>query len=164
MAGNFKVNNQRDTWIRTINLTYETQIVPQVMKFIPWLRLQSCVVCSTTKQATTKQWTSYIPDFQIKRNDAFKNIVILPPVPKFSYSCEQMVLDLEDYDVQIGCLLLQKHPNNTVRPIGYWARFLHNAKQWYDTIQGECPDIFKFLICLCIRLEGTCCAIRTERD
>ncbi|NJR72361.1 MAG: hypothetical protein HC782_04925 [Gammaproteobacteria bacterium] len=52
-----------------------------------------------------------------------------------------MTLDTDACAVQVGCVLLQKQPDDTVRPIGYWSLALNDAERRYDTTQRECLAI-----------------------
>lgn len=59
------------------------------------------------------------------------------------YIREYMLLDTDSCSVQIGCILLQKQPDDTTKPIWYRFRSLAHAEKRQDMAQRECLTIVR---------------------
>lgn len=71
---------------------------------------------------------------------ALKNLVS-PPKLALSNAQRRHVLDTNAWKALKRCVLLQKHPGNTVKPFGYWSLSLAKADQAIDITQRECLAI-----------------------
>jgi len=48
------------------------------------------------------------------------------------------MLDTDASAGQVGAVLLQEHPDQSTRPVGYWSRSLNAAERNYSTTEREC--------------------------
>ena len=74
----------------------------------------------------------------------------------------QFVLDTDASDGQLGCCLLQKQPDGSLRPIGYWSKTLTPAEQNYSTSEKECLAVVWAVLKLRPYLEGHRFIVRTD--
>lgn len=72
-----------------------------------------------------------------------KNTRISHPVLALTYSAGHMKLETDACNVQVGCVILQKHPNDTTNPTGYWSRSLTDTDIRYNTTQLRRLGIFE---------------------
>lgn len=88
---------------------------------------------------------------------------LLPPhVLTLPISTGHMTLDEDACDVQIECVLFNQQPESTKKPIGYWSRFLTDAKRIIDTTQPECFAYVWAVLWLHYYLESARFSIRTD--
>ena len=64
-----------------------------------------------------------------------------PPVLALPSNDLPYYVDTDACDKQIGCVLQQKYPDKTIRPIGYFSRSLIHVERNYDTTERECLGI-----------------------
>lgn len=62
--------------------------------------------------------------------------VLAPPRLQGAYT-----LDTDAWDKQIGCVVLQKKPDGTAKPIGHWSRSLNDTESAYNTMHRECRAV-----------------------
>lgn len=63
--------------------------------------------------------------------------LINSPVPTLSRSDLRHVLDSDSLNKQLGCVLMQHHSDQSIRPIGYFSRTISDAEKKYDTTDQE---------------------------
>jgi len=64
------------------------------------------------------------------------------------------ILDTDACAVQVGCTLLQKQPDKSILPVGYYSRGLIPAEQNYSTTDRECLAVVWACFLLRPYLEG----------
>lgn len=47
------------------------------------------------------------------------------------------MLEIDACNMQIGCVVVYKQPDETTKLVGYWTHSLTNAKKLYDTTQRD---------------------------
>lgn len=77
-------------------------------------------------------------DEEISALDALKNALALLPVLTLPNFTNHRTLDTEACAARVGCVLLQKKFDDTIRPLNYWSRTLYYAQRCYNTTQKEC--------------------------
>ena len=63
---------------------------------------------------------------------------------------------------QVGAVLLQERPDQCIRPVGYWSRFLNGAEQNYSMKGQECLSVVWEALLLRFLVEGTCFTVCTD--
>ena len=72
------------------------------------------------------------------------------------------VLDTDADANQVGCVLMQKHKANSLRPIGYFSKTLTKTERNYDTTEREALRIIWAVLLLRPYLESTNFTLRTD--
>lgn len=62
---------------------------------------------------------------------AIKNAIIWPFVVALLNATDHVTLDIEARDVEVGCVLLQRQPEEPTNPIGYCYRTLKDTECEY---------------------------------
>lgn len=70
--------------------------------------------------------------------ETLKKGLISLPILALPYSFGHMTFDTDARNVQTGCGLLQKQPDDKTKPFRKGSRFLTDPGMRYDTIQREC--------------------------
>lgn len=66
---------------------------------------------------------------EIQAMETLKNALISFPVLELSYSGGHMTFDTDARNMPIGCVLLQKRPGGTTKPLSYWSYSLSNTEK-----------------------------------
>jgi hypothetical protein len=99
---------------------------------------------------------------QLKAFDALRARLLDPPVLALPRADGRYVLDTDASQEQIGCCLLQEHPDCLRHPVGYWSRALTSAERNYSTTEQECLAIVSAILQLRPYLEGQKFIIRMD--
>lgn len=90
--------------------------------------------------------------------------LIFPPVLALPHVEEQMTLDMDAFDVQGGCVLLQDQPDKTTKPTELWFRSLTSAGDVYNTTLPESLAIVWAEVHLRPNPKGIQLTIRTDQE
>lgn len=82
-------------------------------------------------------------------------------LPKF---IQPYRLETDPSQYQFDCTLLQHQQDDTLLAVGFSPKTLKFAEQTYCVTECECVAIVRSMRTLCVYLEGTRFAIRTEHD
>jgi len=74
------------------------------------------------------------------------------------------ILDTDAWAVQVGCTLLQKQPDKSILPVGYYSRGLIPSEKIYSTTDRECLAVVWACFLLRPYLEGQEFLIRTDHS
>lgn len=67
--------------------------------------------------------------------------LVLPPISFLPRTTGEYTIDTNAGDEQVGYVLLQKHWDRKLRPVGYWFRTLSPPEQYYFTTERECLSV-----------------------
>lgn len=70
-----------------------------------------------------------------------KRELVSPPVLTLPKRKGQYTLDTDPCDRHVGCVLLQKYEQGTMKPFGNWSGTLPNEEKNTDTTHRECCTI-----------------------
>ena len=99
---------------------------------------------------------------QLQAFETLRDKLLHPPVLALPRATGRYILDTDASAEQVGCCLLQKHPDGTRHPIGYWSHSLNSAERNYSTTEKECLAIVWAVQQLRPYLEGQKFLIRTD--
>lgn len=88
-----------------------------------------------------KQGESFTFKLNISKHEAvdiLKQRLVSTPVLALPRAPGQFTIDTDKRDYQVGCALLQKQVNGTLKPFGYWSGALTPAKKSYDVTKMKC--------------------------
>ena len=85
-----------------------------------------------------------------------------PPVFNLPRRDLPYVLDTDADANQVGCVLMQKHPDGSLRAIGYFSKTLTKTERNYDTTEREALGIIWAVLLLRPYLESTRFTLRTD--
>lgn len=88
-----------------------------------------------------RQTFNGLADDEISALETLKVKLVEPPVLALSRSQRAYTVDTDVCDKQIGCVLLQKQPERTDEPLGYWSRLLYEANCTYHTTHRQGPPL-----------------------
>jgi RNase H-like domain found in reverse transcriptase len=92
------------------------------------------------RKGETPQLSPLSPE-QVFAFDTLRASLLQPPILALPSIEGTFTLDTDASDHQLGCCLLQKQPDGTQNPIGYWSRGLTSAENNYSTTEKECLAI-----------------------
>ena len=101
---------------------------------------------------------------EMEAYESLKKALTEPPVLALPRSDLPYVLDTDASDKQVGAALMQKYPDKSLRPIGYYSRTLSDAERNYDTTHRECLAVIWAIMLLRPYLYGTTFTLRTDHD
>lgn len=94
--------------------------------------------------------------------NALKDALIVLPVQALPNPSELIALDTHTCDAEVGCVLLQIQPDDSVRIVGYWSCALSDADSQYNSTQKECLAIVWSIFILRPYLEENRFTIQTD--
>lgn len=71
------------------------------------------------------------------------------------------MLYTDAWDKQLGSVLIQRHEDKSLKPIGYYSRTFSEAERNYNTTEHEFLVIVWAVILLRTYLYGACFEVRT---
>ena len=105
-----------------------------------------------------------LDDSEKEAVDALKEKLTSTPVLALPRATGQFTIDTDACDYQVGCVLLQRQDDDSLRPIGYWSRTLNPAETRYDTTHKECLAVVWAVLMLRPYVEGTHFVVRTDHQ
>lgn len=103
-------------------------------------------------------------DVEMESFETLKSRLTSPQVISLSKARLEYIVETEAYNVQVGCVLQRKHPDGTIRPLGYFSRKSIPSGRNYDTTQRECLGIVWAVLLLQPYLYGACFTLRTDHN
>lgn len=101
---------------------------------------KSARVASPFNKLLRKGQAFYLPELTPEQQESFellKHSLTEPPVLHLPRNDLPYSVDADACEHQIGCALLQTHPDNIRYPIGFWSRFLTPAERNYSVGEKE---------------------------
>ena len=108
-----------------------------------------------------------LPEFNEDQYHAFnllKQAISEPPVLRLPQSNLPYSLDTDACQHQIGCALMQTHPDGMRYPIGFWSRSLSPAERNYSVSEKECLAVIWAIQLLRPYLERTHFEVYTDHQ
>lgn len=93
-----------------------------------------------------------------------QNKLVLPPVFAFTRTREFLALDMDAWDKQIPCVLMQERPDWTKKPFIYWLRTLDAAVKNYGIAHPEWLTVVWAVLLVCPYLGVHKFTIPTDYD
>ena len=101
---------------------------------------------------------------QIAAFDTLREKLANPPILALPKPGLPYVLDTDANDIQVGCVLQQRHLDDSLHPIGYFSRTLNETERKYDTTEKECLGIIWAVLLLRPYLEMERFTLRTDHE
>jgi RNase H-like domain found in reverse transcriptase len=96
--------------------------------------------------------------------EGLKNKVCSPPVLALPTLTEELVLDTDATDEQLGCCLQQRGKDGHLHPLGYWSRSLNQAELNYSETEKEALAVVWAIKRLRPYLEAARFTVRTDHS
>lgn len=96
--------------------------------------------------------------------ETLKSLLINPPILALARTDGHFTIDTDACDTQIGCVLLQRPPDDTNRPIGYWSRTLSDPEKKLSTTHRECLAVVWAVLLLRPCPDGSQFTVRTDHE
>ena len=114
-----------------------------------------------TKKDAPEHWESLSED-EMKAFQMLRRCLLTAPILALPKEGRPYTLDTDASSYQVGCCLLQRQPDGTLHPVGYWSRVLTSAEKNYSSTEKECLAIVWAVLHLPPYLEGSRFTIRTD--
>lgn len=101
--------------------------------------------------------------FQREAFDILKQRITSPSVLALPKSGPPYPLHCDASTYSLGCALLQKQPDGTLRPVGYWFYSLNETERDYHVTERECCAVVCATTSLHPYMEGTRFTVCTDR-
>lgn len=96
--------------------------------------------------------------------NSLRKALVAHPALESLHSTWNMTLNVDAHNVQVGCMLFNKQPDDTEKPIGLWARSLTEAELKIDTTQRAYLAIVREELPLLSNLKSTRFTIHTYQN
>lgn len=109
-------------------------------------------------------WFKALDETKLAALKTLKAALIKPPVLTLPNKSGHITLDVDTCNVQIGYVLFQELPEDTLKPIGHWSRSLSAADRKYVATRRECFANVCAVLVLRPCLQGNHITICTDRN
>ena len=106
----------------------------------------------------------HLSEDELRAFETLKKSLVTAPILALPREGYPYTLDTDASERQLGCCLLQRQPDGTLHPIGYWSRTLTSAEKNYSATEKECLALVWAVQHLRPYLEGQRFTIRTDHD
>lgn len=103
-----------------------------------WFVFDFALIASPRNQHLNENLPAYftlLNSNELYAMETLKNALTLLPILEFPYSCGHMTLDTDACKNRIACVLVQKQPDDTIKPNEHWSHSLSDDGERYDTTQ-----------------------------
>lgn len=142
-------------------------LVSWPVQSLPRARSKSCTVWGPSQPKLRKDTPSEYLEIFDKRFETLETVEekpIAPSVlalPRLQRAC---MVDKDACCRHIGCVRLQRQPDEHKNPIGYWSCCETDAEQTCDTTHRECLAVVWAILFFHLYAAGTCTTICKDHD
>jgi len=116
---------------------------------------------------TSPKVSDPLPPFSQDQRDVFEELkrrLTSTPILALPRSAGAYVLDTDASDYQVGCVLTQKQPDKTYKPVGYWSRPITGGEKNYSTTEKACLAVVWAIFMLRPYVQKTWFIVRTDHS
>ena len=118
---------------------------------------------SLTKKEVAERW-QVLTEEQMHSFETLKEKLVSPPVLALPRPDLPYIVETDANDYQVGCVLSQKYPDGTVKPLGYFSKTLSDTERKYDTSERECLGIIWATLLLRPYLQPQRFTLKTDHE
>jgi len=131
-----------------------------------FIRGYSAIAAPLTRM-TSKEYGDALPTLdnaQAKALEQLREALLHPPVLALPRRGAPFTIDVDAYDTQLGCALLQEQADAALTPVGFYSRGPQPEERNYSASEKECLGVVWAVLHLRHYVDGAHLTVRTDHE